>query len=161
MDPRIIPTSAFAGQALWQHLALEALNEGAGVLPGSVLSDWRQVIVDRKATLTAVADSLGLCHESDAVPGNDLFVCIIRILYLKDHGVATGFVAALLRPASNFAKAANAPRLRAVEAASPLPRQHGRTMDVLDALQAANKRAIEQLAREDNPYSVRCPTFQM
>jgi hypothetical protein len=38
MDPRIIPTSAFAGQALWQHLALEALNEGTGVLPGSVLS---------------------------------------------------------------------------------------------------------------------------
>ncbi|KAJ7671386.1 hypothetical protein DFH06DRAFT_1366179 [Mycena polygramma] len=154
MEVNVVSTSAYAGQALWQHLVMQSLREVAGVLPSSVLTDWRRKLIDHKSTLSAIADALGLQHPSDAVPHNELFVCVVRVIYRRDRGAALKFVRELIRPASESARDTNATRLRVVKVATHRPPGNTRQLEVLRALKAKNRLGITHLTQTENSPSL-------
>ncbi|KAJ7672345.1 hypothetical protein DFH06DRAFT_1319768 [Mycena polygramma] len=154
MEVNIVSASAFAGQALWQHLVMQSLREVAGVLPSSVLTDWRRKLIDHKSTLSTIADALGLQHPSDAVPQNELFVCVVRAIYRRDRGAALKFVRELIRPASESARDTNATRLSAVKASTQRPPGNTRQLDVLRALKAKGDLGITHPTQTENSPSL-------
>ncbi|KAJ7746966.1 hypothetical protein B0H16DRAFT_1692542 [Mycena metata] len=154
----VLRIHAYPAQALWQMLIGITLTDAAGVLPSGVLTDWRQRLVDSKATIDGLARAFGIKHPANdgdvPVPGRELFVCIIRIVYCHDEHAALELVKKIVAPAAKVAHDRNQHRLRALQNAGPFTRPVNRTTLVLANYKADNERTISQLRRQDNPYTL-------
>ncbi|KAJ7769827.1 hypothetical protein B0H16DRAFT_1881706 [Mycena metata] len=144
------------------------LTDAAGVLPSGVLTDWRQRLVDSKATIDGLARAFGIKHPANdgdvPVPGRELFVCIIRIVYCHDEHAALELVKKIVAPAAKVAHDRNQHRLRALQNAGPFTRPVNRTTLVLANYKADNERTISHVAkitRTHSPKGTRCPSHRL
>ncbi|KAJ7769874.1 hypothetical protein B0H16DRAFT_234966 [Mycena metata] len=149
-------TSVFAGKALWQHLTGQCLVKAAGILPPSVLHNWRKRLVDNRDNLARLASAWQVppCWKiaADQWPPALLYVVSRNG---SDLAAALAWLARILAPAATIARDQNKGRLAEVAAAGPpTPPAQSRTRDVLKRLAERNRVSLTNATRVDDPYSM-------
>ncbi|KAJ7921354.1 hypothetical protein B0H13DRAFT_1866733 [Mycena leptocephala] len=133
-----------ADHTLWHHLVFQVLVGGAGVLPAAELHRWRCILVDNKDRLGRLAEALSLCAVADLEP-HQCPPCLLDVIGKGGDDIegALNWLHTLLAPAIQIAKARNAPRLLALEAAGPPAiQQPTRARKVLNAMAVFNAKAL-------------------